>query len=106
MSESDADQEGDRVIEDHGQWDWSLRVTPAADVVARRPIQHDGVLTFSTADRPVSDRARSETRLTVEEVLEQYTTRADTETPKVELLEQVIAALEDIRGIDDGGANV
>jgi uncharacterized protein YcaQ len=106
MSESDADQAGDRIIEHHGQWDWSLRVTPAADVVARRPIQHDGVLTFSTADRHVSDRARSETRLTVEEVLEQYTTRADTETPKVELLEQVIAALEDVRGIDDGGTDV
>ena len=96
--------DGDRVIEDHGQWDWSLRVTPTGDVIARRPIEYDGVLTFSTEDRPVSDRARSQTRLTVEQVLVRYTTRADTESPKVELLEQVIAALEDVRGTEPEGS--
>ena len=92
---SETAQEGDRVIEDLGQWDWSLRVTPTGDVVARCPIEFDGVLTFSTEDRPVPSCARSQTRLTADEVVQQYVARADSEIPKVELLEDVVAALDD-----------
>ena len=91
----------DLVIEDLGEWDWSLVVTPDADVAARKPIKHDGVLTFSTEDRPTSSRARSQTRLTVEAVIERYVSHAATKTPKIQLLEDVVAALESVRDVGD-----
>ncbi|SDG44499.1 hypothetical protein [Halorientalis regularis] len=94
--------EGGRVIENHGEWDWSLVVTESGIVAARKPIKHDGVLTFSTADRRVPDRARSQARLTVDEVIHQYVTRSSSDTPAVELLDDVVAALEDVRGVTEG----
>jgi len=94
--------EGDRVIESHGEWDWSLVVTRDGIVAAQKPIKHDGVLTFSTEDRPSKPRARSQHRLTVDEVIEQYVTRSNTDRPAVELLDDVVAALEDVRGITEG----
>lgn len=93
--------DGDRVIEDCGEWDWALVVTADADVVARKAIPHDGVLTYSTRDRPGSPRKRSRFGLSVRQVIEHYAAQADTETPRVQLAEDVARALEAVRGVPD-----
>lgn len=79
----------DTVIEDLGKWDWSLVVTVNNEVVARQPIPHDGVLTFSTKDRPTSSRANSQHRMAETRVVEQYATRSDTDREYDELLRAV-----------------
>jgi len=85
---------GERVIEDGEEpTDWTLLVTPAGEVVARRQVPFDGVLTFSTASRRNRPRKNSEFGLDPRTVIDRYLQRADTTTSRPALIDDVQAAL-------------
>ena len=81
------------VIEDLGKWDWRLEVEPDGRVVARQPIPYDGVLIYSTEDRPNKPRARSEFGLGAREVVRRYARASDTDRTFGELIDAVQVAL-------------
>jgi len=89
---------GETIIESHGRWDWALVVVEGGEgdtvIEARKPIPHDGVRVFSTADRPDKPRGRSRHRLAVRQVVHQYVRRSPTERTVDELLREIMAARE------------
>jgi hypothetical protein len=82
------------VIEDAGDEDFTLLVTDDGALEARKQIPYDGVLRFTTEPRalPPGGRTRSQFGLGVDDVIDRYLARADTETPRVELAEDVAQA--------------
>jgi len=85
----------DRVIESHGQWQWSLVISDG-EVAARCGVPYDGVLTYSTKDRPNRADKTSEYQLDVQEVVERYVDESETDATVDELLARVRAALEEV----------
>lgn len=83
------------VIEDAGDGEFTLLVTDDGAVEARKRIPYDGVLRFTTETRalPTGRRTQSQYGLDVDDVIERYQARADTETARVELAEDVAQAL-------------
>ena len=86
MAERRFIERGDELCE------WSLLVK-GDDILAVRQIPHDGQVYLSTEDRPNRAGKQSEYQLDVEEVLERYAARSATETPVVDLLEDVRRAI-------------
>jgi hypothetical protein len=88
-----------RVIEDAGDDDYTLLVTDDGAVEARKWVPYDGVRYYTTATRdlPTGRRTQSQYGLSVDEVIDQYLSRATTETPRVELAEDVAHALRAVR---------
>lgn len=76
-----------RVIEDAGDDDYTLLVTDAGEIEARKRIPYDGVRYYTTATRalPSGRRTRSEYGLTVTDVLVRYRRNADTTSSMAEL---------------------
>jgi hypothetical protein len=81
--------------------DWSLVVTDDGDVAARKSVPYDGVLSYSTEDRPNSPRKRSRFQLSVRTVVAQYCAKADPDVGKSALHGAVDDALYRVREGDD-----
>ena len=93
---------GERVIEDGEEpTDWTLVVTDAGEVVARRQVPFDGVLTYSTESRRNAPRKNSEFGLDPRTVIDRYQQRADTTTSRPALIDDVQAALGAVGREDD-----
>jgi len=87
------------VIEDFGEWDWSL-IVDAGGVHALKPIKYDGVLSYSTEERPSSPLKNSEYGLSLDAVLDHYLRKSETD----KTVGQLIGAVRDARKkIGDGG---
>jgi hypothetical protein len=102
MTRSDSDELRCLIVEDQGQWAWSLTVIRRAPgeephVLASKALPHDGAVYFSSEDRPTRLDTRSESQLDIEDVVERYSQHSDTETPRVELRRGVQAALRELR---------
>lgn len=97
-TESGASSE-ELVIESAGEDDYTLLVTLGGDVEARKPIPSGGVRVHSSADLPRRRDATIEFGLDVAEVVHRYAVRSDTQTPELELHEDVTAALQELAGI-------
>jgi hypothetical protein len=78
-----------RVIDDAGDGDYTLLVTDDGDLEARKRIPYDGVRYYTTASQllPTGRRTKSRYGLDVEEVIEEYRRRSDTDRTKAELQE-------------------
>jgi len=92
------------VIEDAGDEDYTLLVTEAGALEARKRIPYDGVLRFTTATRalPTGRRTQSQFGLSVDHVIDRYLARADTETSRPDLAEDVAQALRTVRQDQEG----
>jgi len=89
----------DTVIEGHGMWQWTLAVTNG-DMIARVEIPYDGVLTYSTQDRPNNPHKNSEYQLSAREVVRRYVVERETDHDVDDLLERVQEALDTPEGTD------
>lgn len=96
-SESDRFGDGRIEIEDRGKWNWSLSVTPEGVVRAAKAIRYDGVVSYSTADRPSKPRRRSQHRLDIETVVERYHRHSETEMAEQELRVRVQEGLSEVQ---------
>jgi len=78
-----------RVIDDAGDGDYTLLITEDNNLEARKRIPHDGVRYYTTALRllPTGQRTDSRYGLPVEEVIEEYRRRSNTDRTKAELQE-------------------
>jgi len=87
------------VIEDASDEDYTLLVTDGGHVEARKRIPYDGVRVYTTEARalPTSRRTQSQYGLTIDDVIDRYLARADTETPRPALAESVAQALREVR---------
>jgi len=85
----------ERVIERAGEepTDWTLVVTEAGEIIARRQIPFDGVLRFSTESRRTRPRKNSEFGLDPRTVIDRYARRSGTTTPRPTLIDDVQRAL-------------
>ncbi len=84
------------VIEDNGQWGWSLAVEGNI-ITASKLIPHDGTLLYSTktTEHSRSSRRRgSQFQLSVEQVVGRYCQHSQTERSTQELLAHVREARE------------
>jgi len=78
----------------HESGDWSL-VWTGDELEARKPIPHDGVLTYSTEERGyVSSRKNSEYNLSEREVVKRYVRITQPEASVDELLAEACALKE------------
>lgn len=88
------------IIEDHGEWDWTLYVDEEG-VHAAKPIPYDGVLYYSTKDRHVSRKRNSEYGLSLDAVLDHYLRKSETDKTVGQLIGAVRDAQRSI-GDEDG----
>lgn len=79
-------------VEIHETGDWTLRVRDGV-VEAAKPIPYDGVLTYSTRDRPNSRRKNSQFRMHRRDVVQAYVGYAAPDADADDLLALVEAAL-------------
>jgi hypothetical protein len=87
------------LIEDAGDDDYTLLVTDAGAVEARKPVPHDGVRRYTTASRdlPTGKRTRSQFGLAVDDVITRYIDRSSTPTPRETLASDIEQALREVR---------
>lgn len=85
------------LIEDAGDDDYTLLVTDDGELEARKRIPFDGVRRYTTATRPLPTGRRTESQfaLDVDNVLDQYVQRSETQTPRATLAEDVARALRE-----------
>lgn len=81
------------VIDDQGNWSWSLQVNTDGEVYAVRSIKFDGQKYITTRDRQ-KPRSRSEYGLDARRVVERYVAVSETPYSAGELYDAVEAALE------------
>lgn len=80
------------LIDDAGDGDFTLVVTDG-EVEARKRIPYDGVLYYSTEERPRKPQARSEFGLDARDVVRRYVKQSGTSAEFDDLIDDVQAAL-------------
>jgi len=85
--------------------DWALVVRDGGEVLeARRRVRYDGVLRYSTEDRPNSPRKNSDFGLSVEAVVDRYLRETGDGVPRALLLARAREELADAVVQERGGA--
>jgi hypothetical protein len=86
------------IIDDAGDDDYTLLVTDSGNVEARKRIPYDGVRYYTTEVRglPTGSRTQSQYGLTVDDVIDKFLHRSDTDATRATLAEDVARALRDV----------